>query len=362
MRIERTPVTVYDVFGYVLPGVLIVTYILYDVGIFDDVKGKILNTPDTWADDALIAILYFTFCYVMGQVLSYLGTFFIEDIVRAFYGAPGCYLMMTKGEQEKIRWTRTTIEKLEPCKKINEAWDDQNLKCKDKFLIFVRIALSTIAVAFLWLLRLGFSFFHGLILWAFKPLIGPYIYMSDRFDGDKESFPPDPRGKLVHFLEKRELLIPPEKEEKKNNSLFLLVSSFIRYEEEAKYINNYMVLTGAMRTFSMAFLLMGWWEVGQYYGYIDGHEYVIVDQAYFLFFNSNQLVSLFGIPEVIPSIFNGPACFLSFFVISIILMLLYIKFDRRYAEEIITAVIHNNYEEKKSEEKKCPICICEKKK
>lgn len=326
MRIERTPVTVYDVFGYVLPGVLIVTYILYDVGIFDKVIQTILSKSNdvqaanavmkaTWADDALIAILYFTFCYVMGQVLSYLGTFFIEDVVRAFYGAPGCYLMMTKGEQEKCSLDRV-LEKFEKHCQENK---------KSHFMIFMIISL------FLWILRLFISFFHGITLYIFKPLIGPYLYASDRYDGDNTHFPLNPRYPLKKFLRKRGIFPSKNFAEKTDNSLFLLVSSFIRYEEEAKYINNYLVLAGAMRTFSMAFLLMGWWEVGQCVFYKAGWI-----SCYYATLHFNLFYAGF------------------YLAISLILMLLYMKFDRRYAEEIITAVIHNNYEENKH--KKSYLC------
>lgn len=83
MRVEKTPITVYDFFGYFILGFIFLSLMFYtfEENFVATILKKITDTS-TLADDILLGVFFTFFSYIVGHILSYISHFCIEILVK----------------------------------------------------------------------------------------------------------------------------------------------------------------------------------------------------------------------------------------------------------------------------------------
>lgn len=93
MRVERTPITVYDFFGYFIPGFIFLCLMFYTFK-KDYIVSTLreINGTKTVVDDILLGVFFIFFSYITGHILSYLSHFSIDRWVKEkfFQQKTGC--------------------------------------------------------------------------------------------------------------------------------------------------------------------------------------------------------------------------------------------------------------------------------
>lgn len=101
-RIENLPFTTYDLVGYLVPGGIIILYVLpyleYDGG----AVLQILQHA-TWPIQVLILTAIVVFSYITGHIISYLSSEFSEKFVLRLLGYPTHFLLIKRDVKAKIR-------------------------------------------------------------------------------------------------------------------------------------------------------------------------------------------------------------------------------------------------------------------
>lgn len=89
-RVQKLPITAYDVLGYLIPGAAsgaMILYVLHGSGIF-----KEITVAPTSLGGAMIFLMFIVASYIGGHIIALVSTFTIERVVVIFLGYPSSYL------------------------------------------------------------------------------------------------------------------------------------------------------------------------------------------------------------------------------------------------------------------------------
>lgn len=104
MRIERLPFTVYDIIGYLAPGVTSLWGLLYmfdRLGILGNIQSAVLISDGAYSK-ALAALMFLITAYLLGQIIGFLASVTVERMCVAYYGYPSSYVCIKYAEAEKV--------------------------------------------------------------------------------------------------------------------------------------------------------------------------------------------------------------------------------------------------------------------
>ena len=109
----KNPFSIYDFLGYLFPGLLITSLCLY---LYKDSQTlesllqldslKSIAESEGFKFSLETSVLYVIVSYVMGHVVSYLSSVFIENFTNKVYGYPSHYLLNEDNYKYKDLWLR----------------------------------------------------------------------------------------------------------------------------------------------------------------------------------------------------------------------------------------------------------------
>ena len=96
MRVEQLPFTIYDIIGYLAPGVLWLWAILAVAPMFGiervEFRDFALITEGTFGK-LLAAIIFLIVAFLTGHIINYISSLTIEELAKYFFGFPSFYIV-----------------------------------------------------------------------------------------------------------------------------------------------------------------------------------------------------------------------------------------------------------------------------
>lgn len=291
---RQNPFSLYDFIGYLIPGAIFI-FLLLIFDVEESTQGNdkseicticnfLKNLAFSCEQSALHAItslfFFFVVAYVLGQIISILSNFIIEESLFCRHHNYFSYILLDKGNSEKIiRWIRFNFY--------------------DFLLLYV----------FIWEWFFGILSFFSFPCSKSKCCCSCYIYKKIRFIDPLDEMRADTFKKTCNDIVKGFYKI----KEKNNSQLFFLKGENIGGEknnffdlvyhyvvERATHhlykIQNYVALYGFMRNLSMAFCLLFWITViALIYNFFNNLNF----KYYHLMWWSLILYSFFGFVTMI---------------------------------------------------------------
>lgn len=290
MRVERLPFTVYDIVGYLIPGITglwCLLYVFEYFGILGDTKDVVMLGSGDFSV-ALAVLLFFVFAYLTGHVIGFLSSVTVERLSIAFYGYPSAYICNEYCEKEKIgKWS---IEKNKKKFSKKHAW----------YFPVIFIFLFPIAI---FLTVINKTKFYYLWIKSLPPSIIEMMMLN--FEQKTES-----AGlvlKKINF------------EESDDWFRFVCFYTFNNYQNAAYRLYNYLTIYGFIRNMCLIFNFATWFFILS----------SILSSIELSFPKESTIQIHFAWPEISATVICA--------MLTIILFLTFLKFYRRYTEEAILA-------------------------